>query len=92
MDNIKNFSKELEAIIQKNERLERANEMYKQQLLVIAINNGGRLKHLDYDDLNKIDMTKISIGVGFTSLSVSNTETNKILKSWDEVPLKEEKK
>ena len=81
---------EIQKTVDEYKNLKRINDFYRKQLLVIAVNNGGKIKDLDYKDLNEIDFNRITIGIGFDSLSVTNTTSGKLLKNWDDVPIKPE--
>lgn len=85
--NIQQFSDELQRLIQTNENQKAEIQLYKDQLLIIVTTFGGRMKDLNYDDLLKVNWDKIRFGIGHTSCSVTNTQTDKLIKKWDDVPL-----
>ena len=87
MTNIKELSEELNQLIKTNEAQKFEIGLYKRQLLVILMNSGGILEKLNYDDISLVDWEKIQLGIGMTSCSISNYETRKIIKEWEDVPM-----
>jgi hypothetical protein len=88
--NIKDFAKELNELIEENKKLKETLELYKLQLIVLLINNEGKIKDLDYPNLTNIDLDKIIIGVGMESCSLYPRINGEkmLIKSWEDLPLK----
>jgi|694.fasta_scaffold50822_2 hypothetical protein len=92
---INEFAQELNQLIEENKKLKQQLEFYKLQLIVILINNGGRIKNLDYPDLMNIDLDKISIFTGMDSCALGIctlyhklSREKKPIKSWENLPKK----
>lgn len=86
MVDIRELSESLQSIIAENDAMKKEIELYKNQLLIILVNNGGRFKDLDYRDLNDVDWTDITLSIGNTTCSVFNKTTGKIIHNWAYVP------
>jgi hypothetical protein len=89
MENIKEFSEQLQSLIKENERLKMTNERLVTQLILVGVNRPDEF--YDYDDINKIDLDKVELATSFNGVSVYNKDTNIKIKSYDELPLKEAK-
>ncbi len=83
--NIQEFANQLNELIEDNKKLSERLDLYKRQLLVILINNEGKIKNLDYPDLTNIDLDKITIGIGMDSCSLYTKKEGVLLKSWKQL-------
>lgn len=86
MENIKEFSKQLQDLIEENERLKSINEIYVKQLVIIGATRPDEI--YEYQYLNAIDFDKIELTISYNRVSVYNKETNVRIKSYEELPLK----
>ena len=69
-------------ILAENKALKFENELYKTQLIIVAMN--GLNKGLEYQDLTKIDFSKIRLAIGNSSFDVLNPN-NKIITNFKEL-------
>lgn len=82
---IEDLINELSSIIEENKSLKRTNEMFRNQLIIVAMN--GYNKNLDFGNLNEFDLDQVKIGIGNTGFHVLD-EKNKIINSFEEIPKK----
>jgi hypothetical protein len=78
-------------ICDKNTILAGNVDLFKNQLLIILVNNGGFFKDLHYVDLTKVDFDKITLHIGNTSCRVVRSDTQSIITKWDELPFLKDK-
>ena len=85
MENLITIAGEINKLIGENFELKRLNDLYRQQLIIIALNNKEK-KEYEYEHLGIYDLNMVDIAVGFSGISLMNKETNKTIKSWGELP------
>lgn len=84
---INEFLNELNSLIEENKKLREKVELYFKQLVIIGVNNEGKLKDLYYEDLNEIDFSKITVGIGYETISVCDTKGN-LITNYKDLPKK----
>ena len=85
MENLITIAGEINELIGENFELKRLNDLYRQQLIIIALNNKEK-KEYEYEHLGIYDLNMVDIAVGFSGISLMNKENNKTIKSWEELP------
>ncbi len=82
---IEDLINEFSSIIEENKSLKSTNELFKNQLIIVAMN--GHNQNLDFGNLNDLDLDQVKIGIGNTSFHILNKD-NKIINSFEEIPKK----
>jgi len=85
MNNLIEIASEINKLIGENHELKRLNDLYKQQLIIVALNNKEK-KEYEYEHLGIYDLNMVDIAIGFSGISLMNKENNKTIKSWEELP------
>ncbi len=83
---IKEFSDHLQYIIEENESLKISNDLYRDQLAIILVNNKGVIENMPFNELNKINWDMVSIGIGLSSVTFYNKISGMRIYTWEDFP------
>ena len=81
------LAEEIKRLQSQNTGLLQMAELYKKQLVLVGVSNGGRMTDIPCEDLTLIDWDKVSISIGCVSFSVFDETTRAFIKSYAELPL-----
>jgi len=82
---IKELIEELSEIIAENKSLKFQNELYKNQLIIVAMNEHN--ENLEFIDLNLLDLDAVKVSIGNNAFHVLDNKNN-FIKSFEEIPKK----